>query len=722
MNTTREYTAHLREYLKVIAARRWIVVVSLLVVVASAMGWAYLQTPLYRASARICIEKAKPKVIRTKQFEEFEVIDPAPDYYETQYRLISDRGLVEPVFVQLGIDRLKKFQDFPDPVQEFCDRIEVTPIRGSRLVDVQFLWHDPHLAAEVVNAVTNTYLVAATDKSRSTVSLALKELGHKADQTAEALAHAKSTMKDFIDARHSVSVVGSENVVAQRLALLNSAVTNIEIDRVHREAQVSAAERILAGDKESGLLVEIMENPTIRELQLRLSQAQGEVAELSKRYQKVHPAMLAAEAKAAAVEWKIAEETRKILNQLKGGLDRTKTEEQDLESKLAAQREIMRTLDHDVLDFGLLKIEADRLNKQYDLVVHRIGELEVDSEFGASNISIVHHAAVPAVAAWPNKKMILLMASVAGLVLGISLAFFTEYLDNTIRGEDDVAEYLGLTILGRIPRILGLGRRASAVATDDFSGLHRVGLAVGEAFRGIRTGIIFSEAGRTARSLLITSASPREGKTLTTLNLGISLAMNRWRVLVVDADLRRPRLHRLLNVDCGPGLSDVLTGDAELDQVVRPTVVDGLHFLPAGTLPPNPAELLGSQAMKDLVARLEATYDEVIFDSPAIDQVTDARLLASMVAGIVYVVRSFTTPSAHAKWAAASFQESKDKILGVIINDADMAKHSRYYSGYGYAYSYGSYYRDNGDKEGDGGKSDKEAELQTVSSGSDPVS
>ena len=727
MDTAKQYAAHLRDYLKIIAARRWMVLVSLAVVVASAMTWAYLQTPLFRASARVHIEKAKPKVIRTKKFEEFEVIDPAPDYYETQYHLIADRGIVEPVFEQLGLDRLKEFQEFPDPVQAFCDLIEVTPIRGSRLVDIRFMWQDPLLAADVVNAVTDAYLRAATDKSRGTFSLALKELNREAELTAQALEQAKSKMKDFIDKRHSVSVAGAENIVAQRLSQLNQAVTSIEIDRVRRQAQVGAAEKVLAGGQEAGLLAEIMDSPTIQALQLMLSQAQAEAAELSKRYQKAHPAMQAAEARIAAMEQKIALESRKILIQAKGGLDRTKAEERQLMAKFIAQKETMRTLDHDSLDFALLKTEVDRRNKQYDIIVARINELEIDSGFGASNISIVHHAAVPVLAAWPNKKLILLASCVAGLVLGISLAFFTEYLDNTIHGEEDVAEHLGLTILGRVPRIFGLQRKDAVVAAGDFGGLHRVGSAVGEAFRGIRTGIIFSEAGRTARSLLITSASPREGKTVTSLNVGISLAMNKWRVLIVDSDLRRPRLNRLLNVNRGKGLSDLLTGEAELDEVIRPTGIDNLSFLSAGTIPPNPSELLGSSAMKDLIARLEAKFDQVIFDSPALDQVTDARVLATMISGIVYVVRSFTTPSVHAKWAAASFKDSKDKILGVIINDADMTKRSRYYGRYGYASGYGSYYGDNGDNGddgdngGNGGNGDREPEFLSASSGSSRI-
>jgi capsular exopolysaccharide synthesis family protein len=305
----------------------------------------------------------------------------------------------------------------------------------------------------------------------------------------------------------------------------------------------------------------------------------------------------------------------------------------------------------------------------------------------ASNIRIVDRAEVPRAPVRPRKSLHLLLGLFGGLVAGIGLAFFVEYVDNRVKSPDEIRQYLGLTFLGLIPgvREQDLEKGKSPLISE------AVAQNFAEAFREIRTNVMFSSADEGPRSVLVTSTQPSEGKSVVAANLALSLAQAGIRVLLIDADMRKPRQHEFLRVKQAPGLSSLLAGRAKANEVVQKTVSTNLWIMPAGPNPPNPAELLGSTRFVQLLKTLGDHFDWVVIDSPPMMAVTDPAIVAHRTTGVLFVIGSEQVNRHKAMTAVQKLQTSQAKILGAVLNRADVQRNPYYYSHY-YTHEYAGYY------------------------------
>jgi len=305
----------------------------------------------------------------------------------------------------------------------------------------------------------------------------------------------------------------------------------------------------------------------------------------------------------------------------------------------------------------------------------------------ASNIRVVDRAELPRRPVRPRKAMNIFLGLFGGLMAGVGLAFFVEYLDNRLKNPDEIRQFLGLTFLGLVPAVReedlleGRSPLITEAVAENFA----------EAFREIRTSVMFSSADEGSRTILVTSTQPSEGKSVVAANLAVSLAQAGLRVLLADADMRKPRLHELMGVKQDPGLSSLLVGRAKASEVIQKTATSGLWVMPAGPNPPNPAELLGSVRFADLLDTLCQHFDWIVFDSPPVMAVTDPAVVAHRTTGVIFVVGSEQVNRHRALTAVQKLQASNGKILGSVLNRANIRRNPYYYSHY-YSHEYAGYY------------------------------
>jgi capsular exopolysaccharide synthesis family protein len=382
-------------------------------------------------------------------------------------------------------------------------------------------------------------------------------------------------------------------------------------------------------------LPSVINNRLIQELKTEHAKLEAEYADLSRRYKSRHPKIISIKAALKSVKQKIDLETKRIVESIK---------------------------------------------------------TELSGQLRGNNIRIVDVAEVPTAPIKPRKRMNILLAIFVGLMGGSGLAFFFEYLDNTIKTQEDIERYIGLPFLGYIPTIKTKDR---GKASKDIITHKDPKSTVSEAFRTVRTGLMFSSAVNAVKSILITSTATEEGKTTVATNLAITLAQSGIKVLLVEGDMRRPSLHRVFDIKESSGLSDYLAGTAELESIMQKTPVENLNIIVCGTVPPNPSELLGLPKIKELVNSLNGRFDRVIFDAPPVIPVSDPLILSNVVDGVIFVVHHGKMPREVVKRGIQKIKEIGANILGVALNNIDLEKGGYYYP---YYYHYYRYYGDSSKK------------------------
>jgi capsular exopolysaccharide synthesis family protein len=329
----------------------------------------------------------------------------------------------------------------------------------------------------------------------------------------------------------------------------------------------------------------------------------------------------------------------------------------------------------------------------YDLLIKRFKETTLTEDMKTGNIRVIDKAEAPKDPVKPRKKRNLILAVIMGLVTGLGLAFFFEYLDNTIKIPEDVKQHLKIPYLGPVPLFDRVSGNPGRDVNQELVTLHAPKSSSSESYRGIRTNILFSSAESPPQVILITSAGPGEGKTITTLNLGIAMAQAGSKVIILDCDMRRPKIHKAFGLTKDRGISNFLVGGADVDGTVGDTPIPNLDVIPCGPIPPNPSEMLGSNRMADLLNGLRKEYAHILIDSPPATAVTDPIVLSKSVDGVVLVIRAGETAREIVRNGVAQFQAVGANILGAILNGVDVGRDKYYYYKY-----YHYYYGEDGDK------------------------
>jgi len=743
-----EQQIDIRDYLRVIMKRRWTVITFLAIIVITVTIHAFTATPIYEATTRLIIDKENPNVV---SIQEVMAIDASgTDYYQTQYKIIESRTVSREVIRQLHLEESEEF--FPKPkddlisnlkrsiketltfwkdsitsllrtehkatfktfsipdtaeeydpdsllVSGFIDRVKVSPIRNSRLVDVSFQGKDPVLATRIVNTLANAYIGQNLETKLSAVKDAVRWLHSRIGEERKKVEKAEQTLLRYKE-KHSIVTGFSDDVeivTAQKLAQLNAKVVEAESKRVEAETRYKQAMAMQRTPDMLGSIPEVLNNELIRHIKTMEVELYKRMSELSKKYGQKHPQMVAIGSELKTLQKRKTQEVNRVIGSLKNEYMVALAKDNALKAALSKQKKESLELNQKAIQYSVLQREAESARHMYELLIKRFKETTLTADMRTGNIRIIDRAEVPKYPVKPKKKLNILLAIIVGLVTGVGLAFFFEYLDNTIKIPEDVKQHLKIPYLGPAPLFYKDSKGSSGDDTDrGLVTLHSPKSSASESYRGMRTSILFSSAESAPQAILITSAGPREGKTITTANLAIAMAQADSKVIILDCDMRRPRIHKLFGVPRDQGISNLLVGSSDVDGVIFHTPLPNLDIIPCGAIPPNPSEILGSARMVNLLNDLRKHYAHILIDSPPSTAVTDAVVLSKSVDGVILVIRAGDTAREIVKNGIAQLESVGAHILGAVLNGIDISKDSYYYYQY-YYYYYGE----------DGGKKKK---------------
>jgi len=723
---------HLMDYVRVLHKRRWSAILVLFLIVGTAAYSTFTAIPIYEARAQLLIEADNPNIVTFK--EVIEQDRATIEYYQTQYRILQSRSLARrtidalklwshPEFGGRQVERKPAFSitrsagnamntvvtyastllHASKPTQDvqaaasdettaeariidaFLSALTVAPVPDSRLVEVGFHSTDPSLAAKVANALADTYI----EQNLEVKFLASKQASDwLAQQLVEQRKQVEASEVSVQRYREKTDAIASEdrqNIVVQKLAELNAAVTRAKTERIAKEAQNNQIRTVQQDPATQDSFLPILSNPLIQQLKGQLADLQRQQADLSARFGDRHPDMIKLRSLIETTDRRLQQEVGHVVQSIHNEVVAVRAQEQSLAEALEAQKREALLMKRKNIEYDALERDARTDRQIFESLLHRAKETTISGELKTNNIRVVDKADVPRSPISPRKRRDLLLALFGGLTLAVGVAFFFEYLDTRIKSPDEIKVHLGLPYLGLVPAI----PRGSADAEPLIN--NGVPPKFVEAFRTIRTSLLFSFPENRGRSIVVTSVGPGEGKTLVASNLAIALAQAGQRVVLVDADLRRPRLHKIFGHQQEPGLSDLIIGKAKVSEVVRKSHIDGLSVLPAGSAPPNPAELLLSPRFKGFISKLPDAFDWVITDSPPVMAVTDASIVAHVVSGVLFVVGSEMTSRHAAQVALEQLDSAKASFVGAVLNRVDLERNAFYFSQY-YRREYGDYY------------------------------
>jgi polysaccharide biosynthesis transport protein len=700
--------ADVRFYVKAVMRRKWLVLMVFTAVVSVVSLWATRQPKVYAAAATIIVDAKEPRFLDS-QIQDIQAEATASfwsnrEYFETQIRILTSKAVAARVVEKLGLQNDPIFlgvSKLPAEQQQAVmakvdarvlvqSRVRVEPVKDTKVLAIRIEDGDPHRAALLANEVAQAYIEEMMAQKLKLTENASRWLDERRDTLATSAQQSELALYTFRKQSDmlSTSLDDRAGMVSQRLTATSSALTEAQLKIAGLKARVAAIRSV---QKEQGqddrlwaeALPAARESQAIKDYKTRLVLVRNECAELSNRYLGSHPKLLECGEKLALAEKDFARELSNLVLGTEAELKEAQEKERNLSGLLAQAKVDAFEVEKKKLELDRLKKESDNTQRQYDVVFKRLKDIELSGLLRTSNVRVLDPAQPNLAPIRPNTSQSILLGLLAGLLGGIGLALLLEFLDSSITTQSEIEERLGMTFLGVMPRL------EEGTGKDLF--MHREPKSViAECMRAVRTNLLFMSPDKPIRRMLVTSSGPQEGKSTTCINLGIAMAQNGSRVLLIDTDMRRPRLHKAFEVPNDVGVSSLVVGEGRLEDAIKSTLVPGLFVMPCGPIPPNPAELLHTKAFADLLDQLAGKFDRVVLDSPPVAAVADGLVLATLVDGVLLVVKSGKTNREVAKRTLRSLRDVKAPLFGAVLNDVDLAR-SSYGEYYGYGYRYYGY-------------------------------
>ena len=738
---------HLGEYWNTIRPHLWLVLCILIAAELLTALVVFNMTPLYTAESSILMERQAPELLEAKNPQAAASDPDIASFYKTQYEILQSRTLAAAVIRDLALDkdplftgagappsltsilfrpvgwlfpssqpspadttgRVELFGISPRLINTYLSMLKIRPGYETRLATIAFTSPDAVLSAKVTNAHVQAFIRQGYERHAESNQEAQHFLQSQLVELEKRIEKSEAALNDYRRARGIVafSLDDKDAMVSDRITALNKGLVDAEETRIALQADV---ETIKGNEYDS--LPAVVSNNLIQNLKVQAAQLEGRYANLANEATLNYPPLAQLHAQLRRVQQREKQEIDRVVGSIKTKYSSAVGRENELKKDLENEKDRVMTLKDASLQDVVLAREVETNRALYQNVLERIKVLGVASEAQVTNVSIVDKAETPLTPSSPKKRLSLLLSGFLALLVGFGAILVMESTDSALKSAEEVYSFLRLPTLATVVQFSGPNDKrliandlltlhlangsrqvpaltngatktngaTNIVKKEPASGLFAI---ANEAYRAVRTALLLSRAERPPKNILFSSAMPGEGKSVTAVNTAIAFAHLMDRVLLIDADLRRPRCHVLLDQEERPGLTEVLAGFCELEDVVRPTPIKGLYFLGAGATPPNPSELLGSQKMREVLASLGNSFKHVLIDSAPILPVSDTVVLSTMVDGVVIVSGVRTAKKFVRDACARLFGVGSSKILGVVLNNVN-PQMQQYYAPYLY--------------------------------------
>lgn len=720
----------LGDYLHILLRRKWWVIGTFLIVFSAAVYYTFTRTPVYRPQATLQITQDNPG--SQVSFDDKTAMSPGKEglekFQQTQYNILQSGSLALRVMKALNLSQHPDFKSIREKNQDkteseiedlmvnrFLGKLQINPVRNSYLVEVSFQSPDKVMAQKVINAISDEYMYLSIDLRSESSILVRNWLDKQLQNMADKVQVAQKKLYKFGQTTDIYTLEDKDNVVVQKFIDLSSLLTKAQSDKMNKEAQYKQIHE-KGPDAPS-----IVNNPLVAELRQQLVGQQAKVSAMRRIFRGGHPELQFEQAHLRELQGRLNAEVQRLRESVKADFEAAKRTERLLQESFTEQKERMVKLQEHLSDYQILKRDAQTNEQLYQALLARVKEANIASTMVPSNVAVVDPARLPNKPFKPKTARNLALAIAGGLILGLALALLRENMDDSIKTADDL-ERCNLPSLGTLPLLGRDGRKSLSLIGNKGSSAKRGFLSwrkgrrqssvdptdldlvvskypinpVTEAIRHTETAIMLLVPARPPAAIMITSPNPSEGKTVVSSNLGQSFALHGRPTLIIDCDLRKPRIHEIFGLDHHPGLTDYLTGNATLEEILRPTTIPNLTVITSGSRSASPGNLLNSEIFKDLLTQMQQQFRHLIIDTPPILGFSDARIISALVDGVILVTKHHVTPKSAAKMAEQLLRQIHAPIMGAVLNCLDTSRpgYSGYHHTYDYHYRYYSKYYD----------------------------
>jgi capsular exopolysaccharide synthesis family protein len=716
-----------RRYIKILR-KHWLIILSIVgIAFFVTVIFTYTTQPIYSAFSQVLIERNTGKSTLESNYYSYD-----PDFLETQAEIIKSENVARKVVGNLQLataykehfikesrngkpsekeasqsnleTKLKDFKEavgsfFSDPknkntthdnqkeipVEPKTDEeiiaemvrggLNVVPVKNTKIVNISYQDKSPAIAKLVADAVVKAYMDEMLEIKLSTSNYSLKWMTAKAAEERDKLERLERQLQEFMRENDLVTVENRLTILPQKLSEFGGQLSKAEAQKKEMQDLLDQIKSTQKNPEALEKLPVFASDGVLKAIRERIYKAEQNIQELSKKYGNKHPVMIRAMDELRLLKSERKFEIDRIVSATENSYQLALSKNKSLENLLDTTKSETLDLNEKFVQYSIMKREVDSNRVLYDTLQTNIKQQGVTEQSQSVNIWVIKKASLPGAPTKPNKKKNLVIGFILGLAGGIGLALFIEYLDNTLNNVQQIEERFGLTVLGSIEEVKGKDK-----SIDSFI-LYNPLSPLAESYRLIRSALLLSAAEHPPKVTLITSMSKSEGKTATVTNLARMLVQDKRSVLIIDCDLRRPRMHSLLNMPNDIGLSSYLAGN--VDECTILSVPDeGIALIPSGPIPPNPSELLGSEKMKKLISDLAARFQFLLLDSPPIGAVTDSLTLSQFVDGTILVVKAGSTTIEMFEAGVKKMRDVHARILGVVLNGVKSREQDAYQYGY----------------------------------------
>jgi len=723
-----EKQIHLRDYLRILGKRKGTIITFFLLTLIIVIIATFTTTPIYIANSKVIIERnTADSLTNSYRYTPYD-----PEFLETQHQLIKSAAVVEKVVESLNPDKMyhtffsekkekisyintakkwvkdqliffkemigieKLFSSTNETVKKKIDTepvipltkaqqleniiklgISVAPVANSRVVQIGYLSDNPAVAMKVANSVAQAYIDELVDMQMEVSGYSIGWMRKKSESQREKLEESEKALHDYKKKHDIVTVEDRLTVLPERLSELSRNLTKSETTRKELLAVYNQVKKIKKEKLET--IPAIVKNVSVESINRKILVAEQKISELSKKYGPKHPKMITAKNELKGLKSKKYKTLETAVQTIKNEYLLAKSNERDLKDLLDRTKFQAARLGEKSIQLNILQRKVDTNRYLYDALVKKMKEKGITERSQTVNVWVIEKAQLPIFPIKPNKKRNILLGFILGLFGGIGFAFFLEYLDNTVKTPEDVEEKFDIPVISTIDLFKGKKETIVQNVLKDSSSL------IAESFKGLRTSVFLSSAETPPKLLLVTSMTPGEGKSSVAACLTASIAHSGKKILLIDADMRRPVQHKNFSCENNTGLSSLLAGVSEQDKSIHTNILENLDLISAGPIPPNPSELLSSLKMKKMLNEFATSYDMIIVDTPPLVSVTDPIILSQNVEGVIIVTWSGKTTTEILGKGLKQLKEVKAPLTGLVLNRFS-AKKSGYY------YNYGDYY------------------------------